>query len=54
VRSDLKAVDGVANIATNLDEKTASFEIDATVDVAELIERLAETNNKMLDWTYTN
>jgi copper chaperone CopZ len=54
VRSDLKTVDGVANIATNLDDKTLSFEIDATVEVADLIDRLAETNSKMLDWTYTN
>jgi copper chaperone CopZ len=54
VRSDLKTVDGVANIATNLDEKTASFEIAATIDVADLIDGLAETNSKMLDWTYTN
>lgn len=54
MRSDLKAVDGIANIVTNLDDQTCSFEIDTVADVDELIDELARENSKMVDWTYTN
>ena len=52
MRSDLKAVDGVRNIETDLDELNCSFEIDSGVDAEELVNRLAEKNNKLADWTF--
>jgi len=52
VRGDLKAVGGITNIETDLDELTCSFDVDSSVDVEELIDRLAEKNNKLSDWTF--
>ena len=51
MRSDLKAVAGITNIQTNLDNQTCSFEIEGEVNVSELIDSLAKNNNKILDWT---
>ncbi|MDG1809840.1 MAG: hypothetical protein P8J91_15610 [Pirellulaceae bacterium] len=50
--SDLKAVRGITNIETNLDEQTCSFEIAAGVDVGELINGLMQKNNKLSAWTF--
>ena len=54
MRSDLKAVDGISNIETDLDELTCSFKIDSSVDVKELVNRLAEKNNKLAEWTFVD
>jgi len=52
VRNDLKAVEGVANIKTDLDAMTCSFDIDKSVDVKEFLDELASKNNKMLEWSF--
>jgi hypothetical protein len=51
VRSDLKTVEGLSNIMTDLDDQTCSFEIDAAADVEATLNGLAEKNNKLKDWT---
>jgi len=53
VRNDLKAVEGVSNIKTDLDEMTCDFEIDKSVDVSELLDGLASKNSKMLEWSFS-
>ncbi len=52
MRSDLKAVEGVTEVETDLDEQTCCFKIDDSVDVKELVDGLAQKNNKMSQWTY--
>ena len=52
MRSDLKAVQGTSNIKTDLDEKTCSFEVANDVDVEELLDSLADKNNKMFEWSF--
>ena len=54
MRGDLKAVGGITNIETDLDESTCSFQVDSSVDVEELINRLAEKNNKLSEWTFVD
>ena len=54
MRSDLKAVEGVTNIETDLDELTCCFEIANDVDIRELLDGLAKTNNKIKDWSIQN
>jgi hypothetical protein len=54
VRSDFKAVEGITSIETDLDEKTCSFKIVASVDVHELLDGLMKKNNKMSEWTFVN
>jgi hypothetical protein len=54
VRSDLKAVAGITNIETDLDDKTCSFMIVASVDVQQVLNGLMEKNNKMSEWTFVN
>jgi len=51
VRSDLKA-EGVVKIETDLDELTCCFELAADVDAKELIDRMAESNDKMKNWSF--
>ena len=51
MRNDLKAVEGVSNIKTDLDEMTCDFEIDKNVDVSALLDSLASKNSKMLEWS---
>ena len=51
MRSDLKAITGITNIQTDLDNQTCSFEVSGEVDVSELIEGLAKKNNKISGWT---
>ena len=52
MRSDLQAVDGVTHIETDLDEQTCSFKLDESTDVEELLNSLAEKNDKMSEWTF--
>jgi len=54
VRNDLKAVQSVSNIQTNLDQKTCTFQLDASVDVGKLLNAMAEKNNKILEWSIVN
>lgn len=51
MRSDLKAVQGVTEIETDLDTMTCSFVIDGSIDAEKLLNSLAESNNKISDWT---
>jgi len=51
VRNDLKAVAGVSEIETDLDEQTCTFKLVASVDAEKLLDELASKNNKILDWS---
>lgn len=52
MRSDLKAVAGVSNVKTDLDEMTCCFDLAGDVDVKEMLNKLAKANNKIKDWSY--
>lgn len=43
---------GVTDVETDLDELTCSFELASDVDAKELLDKLAETNSKMKDWSF--
>ncbi|WP_148619086.1 hypothetical protein [Mariniblastus fucicola] len=51
MRSDLKA-EGIAKIETDLDENTCVFEIAADADPKAMLDRLAESNSKIKDWSF--
>jgi copper chaperone CopZ len=51
VRSDLKAVEGISEVETDLDEQTCCFKVARSVNVKTLLDGLAEKNNKISDWS---
>ena len=54
MRNDLKALAGVSEIETDLDEQTCSFKLDLFFDAEEVLNALADKNSKFSDWTITN
>ena len=54
MRSDLKDVNGITDIETDLDAQTCSFKIEGSADVERLLNQLAEKNNKMSEWELTD
>lgn len=54
MRSDLSAVQGVSEVETNLDDKTCTFQLEGDLDVDQLLNELAASNNKMKDWSHNN
>lgn len=49
MRSDLGAVAGIADVETDLDELTVSF-VAKGVDVEEILNEVADSNDKLKDW----
>ena len=54
MRSDLKAVDVVSDIETDLDTQTSTFKVEGSVDVEDLLNKLAEKNNKISEWKFSD
>ena len=52
MRSDLKAIEGITDIVTDVDEKTCQFKIDGKTDVQAMLDELAEKNDKVKDWEF--
>ena len=48
----MKAIAGVTDIETDLDEQTCSFKVATSVNVDELLNDLAENNNKISAWEF--
>jgi len=50
----LKAVVGVTQIETDLDEQSCTFCVAQSVDIEKLLYELAEKNNKIAEWKLSN
>lgn len=53
MRSDLGAVAGISKVETDVNEKTVSF-VAQGVDVEEVLNEIAESNDKLKDWQILN
>ena len=50
MRNDLKAVEGVTDVETDVDEKTVQFRVTSDIDVQTMLDELVESNDKLKDW----
>lgn len=50
MRSDLGTIEGLSGISVDVDQQTCQFRAPASLDVEQMLETLAEGNNKFADW----
>ena len=53
MRNDLKAIDGIIDVETDVDEKTVTISAAADIDVQSTLNELVESNNKLKDWEFS-
>lgn len=52
MRNDLKAIEGITEVSTDVDEKTVTFFAAETLNVEAALNELVESNDKLKDWEF--